>query len=55
MSDGITDAEREGRRLFEEWKGQQFKTFLQNTPTEKIVDELVRRNGKDWVHGGCGI
>jgi hypothetical protein len=29
--------------------------LLQNAPTEKIVSELVRRNGKDWVHSGCGI
>jgi hypothetical protein len=45
MSDGITDAVKEGKALMVEWKRKVFADFLKNTPTNLIIDELCKREG----------
>ena len=45
MSDGITDAEREGREIAEEWKRREINSFLSMRTTKELVNELSKREG----------
>jgi hypothetical protein len=45
MSDGITDAEREGREIAEEWKRREIQSFFSARTTKELVDELSKREG----------
>ena len=45
MSDGITDAEREGREIAEEWKRREIQSFLSMRTTKELVEELAKREG----------
>jgi hypothetical protein len=44
MSDGITDAEREGREIAEEWKRREINSFLSMRTKKELVDALVNRD-----------
>ena len=45
MSDGITDAEREGTLRIEKWKRDQITAFLSKVSTAELIDELCKRVG----------
>jgi len=45
MSDGITDAEREGTLRIEKWKKDQITAFLSTVSTAELVDALCKREG----------
>ena len=45
MSDGITDAEREGREIAEEWKRREIAAFFSYRTTKELVEELAKREG----------
>ena len=49
MSDGITDAEREGREIAEEWKRREINLFLSNRSIKELVDELSKREGVELI------
>ena len=44
MSDGITDAEREGTLRIEKWKKDQITAFLSTVSTAELVDALCKRD-----------
>ena len=45
MSDGITDAEREGTLRIEKWKKDQITAYLSTVSTAELVDALCKRQG----------
>lgn len=45
MSDGISDAEREGRRNIDRWKESAINQLLSTFTKEQLVGELCRREG----------
>ena len=45
MGDGITDAEREGREIAEEWKRREIAAFFSSRTTKEVVNELCKREG----------
>jgi serine phosphatase RsbU (regulator of sigma subunit) len=70
MSDGITDADREGKRNIERWRKSAIEQLLSTFDKEELIKELCKREGvtsdftpKDyskwlgdkWIHGPARI
>jgi len=51
MSDGITDAEREGKHYIELWKERERDRILSEFTKKEIVEELCKREGvkEIWI------
>ena len=50
MSDGITDAEREGTLRIENWKRDQITAYLSTVSTAELVDALCKREDVTNYH-----
>ena len=49
MSDGITDAEREGKHYIELWKERERDRILSEFTKKEIVEELCKREGVEEI------